>query len=465
MAQKIRMIRLKSKEERRFKQGHPWVYSNELQEIPKGLQAGELVSLGDAGGVFLATGFAHPGSLIAFRELSRDPEEPGISESGPGPSFFLERFRSALRFRKSWFQNGQSMRFIYGEADGLSGLVVDRFCGEKSLVYVVQPHSAGMDRSLPAILDALRLLNQEESASSDSPAGVFAILRRDASSREREGLVKEPVRVVNLASGEPQEALEAFQRFRFRVPGVMGTQLFLSADLITGQKTGFFFDQLQNIRTLETLLLRKLRHEAHPGQKTASSEFRILDLCSYVGQWGTHLLQVLSEREALPASVTCVDASESALRFARENLSSMSQELGIEKKVRVETIKGDVLESHPELPIEGYDVVIADPPAFIKNRKSLPQGKQAYASLFQTAISRVKPGGMVVCCSCSQLLSHEDMIEVLGKATRRSKRTVRWLVQGSPSLDHFSRLEFQEGHYLKCWIAQVGETDQSAGLR
>ncbi len=453
MAEKMRQIRLKSKEERRFKQGHPWVYSNELQEVPKGMEPGELVSLHDAGGNFCAFGFGNPASLISFRELSRNPEEPGISSSGVESRFFLDRFRTAWNFRKSWFHNRQSMRLIYGEADGLSGLIIDRFCEPERTVYVVQPHSAGMDRCLSAIVEAIRSL----SVTHGDPEQGWIILRRDASSREREGLTRDPVRVLRLRDGVEETdpaSLGALKSFRFAVPGVMGSTLELSADLVSGQKTGFFFDQLQNIRLLETLLLRKWRLEAIGVRK----ETKILDLCSYVGQWGTHLLQVLAERRALPAVITCVDASEPALRFAEKNLKEAARQLGISDSIRVECIKADVLDPIHGLEEGGYDVVIADPPAFIKNRKSIPQGKQAYASLFQTAISRVRPGGLVACCSCSQLLSNEDFFEVLGKATRRSKRPVRWIAQGAPSIDHFSRLEFQEGHYLKCQIAQVGET-------
>jgi len=102
-----------------------------------------------------------------------------------------------------------------------------------------------------------------------------------------------------------------------------------------------------------------------------------------------------------------------------------------------------------------YDIVIADPPAFMKNRKSMPQGKHAYVNLMTTAIQKTAKNGLVVCCSCSQLLSNEEFEDVLTKATRKSGKGVRWLAQGSPGLDHYARFEFKEGHYLKCWIGQV----------
>jgi 23S rRNA (cytosine1962-C5)-methyltransferase len=451
--EKLKKIRLRAKEERRFRAGHPWVFSNELQESPKSLTMGEVVELQDAGGAFLAYGFGNPHSLISFRELSREADASFFGAGRVSPEFFKEKIRRAQAFRRSWFAPDQSHRMIYGEADGLSGLVVDRFHGDRVLVDVVQPHSAGMDLNLDSILSALR-----EGGADSEGFSHYAILRRDASSREKEGIERLPVSVLDLKSGVAVANLDPFKNFRFRVSGIMGSSLSLSADLVSGQKTGFFFDQLQNIRLLETMVLRKTRNDRSPSSATGEAEpFRVLDLCSYVGQWSTHLLQTLSEREALPAEFTCVDASAAALEFARSNLESSAASYRIQDQIKVVTVKTDVLESLPGIQDQGYGIVIADPPAFIKNRKSIPQGKQAYVQLFQSAIEKTKKGGLVVCCSCSQLLSHEDFIEVLAKATRRSRRTVRWLAEGSPSFDHFTKLSFQEGHYLKCFIGQVDE--------
>jgi len=464
--EKLSKIRLRAKEERRFKAGHPWVFSNELQESPKNLKAGEIVELNDAGGSFLAYGFANPSSLIAFRELSRDPGNEGFSPSRVDPGYFKSRFERAATYRRSWFSSDQSHRLIYGEADGLSGLIVDRFVGHSpslGRVDVIQPHSAGMDLQLESILTALREWSaKEDGLMSARPARHLAILRRDASSREKEGLEKLPVKVIDLASGEEISPPEALQNFRFRVSGIMGSSLSLSANLISGQKTGFFFDQLQNIRLLETLLLRKIRNErmlASRVQGSASRPFRVLDLCSYVGQWSVHLLQTLMEREALPAEFTCADASGPALAFARSNLETAAAEFGVRDRIKIETAQVDVLEALPGIPDHGYEIVIADPPAFIKNRKSIPQGKQAYVQLFEAAIRKAAPGALVVCCSCSQLLSAEDFSEVIGKASRRSRRRVRLLAKGSPSLDHFSLPQFQEGHYLKSAILQIDEME------
>jgi 23S rRNA (cytosine1962-C5)-methyltransferase len=414
---------------------------------------GEVVELHDAGGAFLAYGYGNPHSLISFRELSRDSDASCFGNGRVSPAFFKSRIHLAQAFRRSWLSPDQSHRMIYGEADGLSGLIVDRFLGDRVIVDVVQPHSAGMDLNLDSILAALR-----ECGAASQGYSHYAILRRDASSREKEGIERLPVSVLDLKSGAAVSNLEPFKNFRFRVSGIMGSSLSLSADLVSGQKTGFFFDQLQNIRLLETMVLRKTRTDRVSNSSPKVGEpFRVLDLCSYVGQWSTHLLQTLSERESLPAEFTCVDASAAALEFARSNLETSAASFRIQDQIKVIPIKTDVLESLPGIQDQGYEIVIADPPAFIKNRKSIPQGKQAYVQLFQSAIEKTKKGGLVVCCSCSQLLSHEDFIEVLAKATRRSRRTVRWLAEGSPSFDHFTKLSFQEGHYLKCFIGQVDE--------
>ena len=452
--EKLKKIRLRAKEERRFKQGHPWVFSNELQESPKALTPGEVVELHDAGGAFLAFGIGNPSSLIAFRELTRESDPASFDRGYIDSRFFFSRITDALQFRKSWFGMDQSFRLIHGESDGLSGLIIDRFASPSGVVYVVQPHSAGMDRNLDAILEALDHLGEE------SPRRI-AVLRRDAGSRKLEGIESQALQVIDLDTGSEVGDPSFLEAFSFRVPGIMGTSIDLSADLAGGQKTGFFFDQLQNIRMLETMLLRKLRND-RTDAGYGSRPFRMLDLCSYVGQWSTHLLQTLSEREALPADLTCVDSSAPALVIAEKNIKAAAAKFGVSDSVTVETLKADVLGGIEGVEEGAFDLVIADPPAFIKNRKSIPQGKQAYVQLFESAIRKTRQGGLVVCCSCSQLLSQEDFMDVLAKASRRSGKPVRWLLEGSPSFDHPTRMEFREGRYLKCMIAQVGIT--SSGL-
>lgn len=445
--EKLKNIRLRSKEDRRFKQGHPWVYSNELQDSPKGIEAGELLELCDASGNFLAYGFGNPNSLIAFRALSRKKVEDTNTILSSG--FFSEVIEKAFQFRSSFFSSNQSFRLVYGEVDGLPGLVIDRFAGENEIVYVIQPHSFGMDRNIELISKALAVVSKKR----DGNTKTTVVFRRDAGSREREGLVKEETVVKQLQGGAVIADANAYREFWFNVSGLMGSEIKLKTDLVSGQKTGFFFDQLQNVKLLQSLLLRKLRLDRET--RKVARPYRVLDLCTYIGQWSVHLTQTFIERECLPLEVTLVDSSESALKLAEQNVVHEAKHYFAEKKIDVKRLKADVLEPMTTLENEGYDVVIADPPAFIKNRKSIPQGKAAYVNLFGTAIQKTAKGGVTVFCSCSQLLSNEDMVECLGKAARRSGRTVRFIAQGSPSVDHFMQFEFNEGAYLKCWIAQI----------
>jgi 23S rRNA (cytosine1962-C5)-methyltransferase len=447
---KYKIWRLRSKEERRFKQGHPWVYSNELQESPKGIEPGDVIELCDAGGAFLAYGFGNPNSLIAFRTLTREKTELEI----PSEAFFTSVISNAYAFRLRWFSPEQSFRVVFGEVDGLPGLVIDRFVGATSVAWVVQPHSFGMDRNLEFILKALATVSGTTAKNTSSPATKkeqLVILRRDASSREREGLTKLTTEVRSLARNEVMADTTAFKEFSFAVPGLSPEQnVELTSDLISGQKTGFFFDQLQNIGVTQNLIARKLRQSPLAN----GGEIKILDLCSYIGQWSVHLTELLLKQSKQNIEVTCVDASENALHFADRNVNHQAERQKSAARVKMKRLKADVLEPMPTL-AESYAVVIADPPAFIKNRKSIPQGKAAYVNLMTTAIQKTAPQGLVVCCSCSQLLSEEEFQDALAKATRRSGKRVRWISESSPSLDHFARFEFPEGHYLKCWIGEV----------
>jgi 23S rRNA (cytosine1962-C5)-methyltransferase len=438
----MKQWRLKSKEERRFKQGHPWVYSNELQESPKGIQVGELLQLNDAGGAFLAYGFGNPGSLIAFRALTREKLEV-VDETALLKKIISENLERAFHFRKQWFSTSQSFRLVFGENDDLPGLVIDRYFG-KHAVYVVQPHSAGMDLNLSVITEALAKISKSAGDSADTKV----IYRRDAGSREREGLSKEQTEVRFLHTGKLLDSFDPYRAFSFQLQSLMAREITLTVDLITGQKTGFFFDQAQNTKMVQHLLLRKLRY-----QEKQTKKYEVLDLCSYVGQWSVQMAQVFQEKK-IPVMITAVDASDSALKFAELNVKKNSIEAG-SSEVQFNRLKADVLEPMGGLQDKNFEVVIADPPAFIKNRKSIPQGKHAYVQLFTTAIQKTAVDGLVVCCSCSQLLSPEDLKEVLQKASRRSGRKVRWLAQGSPSIDHFMKAEFEEGHYLKCWVGSV----------
>ncbi|MGZ3696809.1 MAG: class I SAM-dependent rRNA methyltransferase [Bdellovibrionota bacterium] len=418
-ATKAHVWRLRAGADRRFRSGHPWVYSNELTESPKGVAPGDPVELRDAAGKFLARGYGNPHSLIAFRVLSRNPSD----ENPHTPEAVLTKLKRAAKLRADLGLGEFSHRLCYGESDGLPGLVIDRYVTAHGLVYVVQAHTAGMDRLMPEIE---RLLEGLTPASQWGRAAI--VLRNDLSVRKFEGLTEEEPKILRPLEGAD------LRKIAIRVqPG-----LEFYTDLVEGQKTGFFLDQAGNIE-LASLRLRNLRG-------ADAKSIRILDLCTYVGQWGAKLAHSY-RAQGVNVHVTLVDASAKALEFAKRNVEAAG--------ATTQILKGDVLKDLETLDAESFDLVVCDPPALIKSRKDLPQGKHAYLQLNTQAFRLVRKGGAVVSCSCSGLLEEEDFVQTLSKAAYRNKVQSRWIGRGSQAADHPASLEFPEGRYLKCWIGVI----------
>ena len=208
-------------------------------------------------------------------------------------------------------------------------------------------------------------------------------------------------------------------------------------DLAQGQKTGFFMDQSMNIHTFKSFIANTKFNQT----------VRIIDLCCYVGQWATYLSQQLTS-QGYKVEVLLVDGSQDALDFATRNvLSNSPSEL-----VKVETLKGDVLKVLDTLAPDSFDIVICDPPAFIKNRKDIHAGEHAYLKLNESSMKLLKPKGFIASCSCSALLEEESMIAMLSKASRRANKSIQWIAKGSQAVDHPVLSEFPEGRYLKSWF-------------
>ena len=415
--------RLKAKMDRRFRTGHPWVYSNELGASPKGLEPGAAVELCDASGKYLARGYGNPASLIAFRAMSRDPEEKEpLSLEG-----ITRRVNEATALREGLGLSGVSHRLIFGEADRLPGLIVDRYAvrgaGGNAQIFVVQAHTAGMDRALPWVIEALTVLAPR--------AGL--LIRNDVGVRKLEGLDQASVRIVRDVSGVELKAAKVV------VAGAVGTSLEFNVDLHDGQKTGFFLDQAANVRHAVEIF-RQLR--AGDGSKT----LRILDLCCYVGQWSTQLARAF-KNAGVDVEVVGVDASEQALNFAAKNVTAQG--------ARFQAMRGDVLKDLGALKDRSFDLVISDPPAFIKGRKDIPTGTHAYLQLNTQVFRLVRDGGAVVCCSCSSLFEEGVFVETLAKASRRNSRLTQWVARGGQAPDHPVLAEFPEGQYLKAWFGMV----------
>jgi len=386
------MIRLKKNSDRRVRKGHQWVFSNEIADPPiPELEPGSLHELRDWRGEFLGMVYANPASLITARILSRKKVDIDAL-------FFEERIKTALQLRTRLFPDRDNYRLVFGESDFLPGLVVDRY-GD---VLVVQSLTAGMDRLMDAATEAL--------VETLSPAGIF--LRNDSHARTLEGLTEEK-RLVHGA-----------------VPvnvTINSWGLSFLVDILNGQKTGFFLDQESN-RPL-------MRQYVFPGA-------RVLDLFCYTGAWGIHAAA------AGASEVTVVDSSRGALNLAIANagLNHMEDRLIPVKELAIEFLKKSR---------EQWDVVILDPPAFIKSRTRIKEGLKGYVDVNRRGLLRVNPGGILVSCSCSHHLDAATFEGALLSAAQQGGRDLRILDVRGQGPDHPILLSMPETRYLKVVVAQV----------
>lgn len=384
-------IKLKKGTDRRLLRGHAWVFSNELQDhaILKTLAPGSLVHLANHQGKFLATAYANHKPLIAARIVSRCPLACLDSQ------WFTERIQEALALRSAMFTH-HDYRLIYGEADQLPGLVVDRF----GKYLTVQITTAGMERVRGEIEQALNAVLQ--------PEGM--VWQGDDSFRELEG----------LDTAEPQIIGHVPPRVEIHEGPVR-----FSVDLLGGQKTGWFFDQRDN---------RLRLHKYAAGQ-------RVLDVFSYAGGWATHALVAGAK------SATCVDRSEKALHDAAANAQLNG--------AQVETIRGDAFDVLRSLIDQGrkFDIVIVDPPALIKRKKDFDGGLQAYFQINRLAAQLLSSQGLLVSCSCSYHLPIEQLREIVQHAATFVDKSARITEIGQQATDHPSLPSMPELSYLKALFA------------
>jgi len=387
-------IRLKKNEDRRIKNGHPWVFSNEIERIEGEKGPGVAAELYDAGGALLGSGYYNPHSLIAFRLLSRKREDIDSVE------FYEGRIRAALSHREAIYPGLTTFRVVYGESDFLPGLVVDKYADCLSL----QLLSAGMERRRDLLLEALQRIF--------SPKGVIA--RNDVAVRTLEGLEEK----VELLAGDIPELVEMEENgLRFMV------------NLRYGQKTGGFLDQKQN-----HLLLKDISPGRH-----------VLDCFCYSGSWGVHAGRFGA------SSVLGLDISAQAVTMAGRN----AELNGLADRVRFEEC--DAFDRLRSLKFEGkrYGVVVMDPPAFVKNRRSIAEATKGYLTVNRRALELLEPGGYLITCSCSYHMGREPFREMLVQASRLARRDVRLVATCSQAPDHPVLLSFPESEYLKCFVLQV----------
>ncbi|MBV9724603.1 MAG: class I SAM-dependent rRNA methyltransferase [Gammaproteobacteria bacterium] len=390
-----RVLRLKRGEERRLAAGHLWVFSNEVdtERTPLGqLAPGALVELRSYRDAFLAHAYMNPHALICARILSRVAAQPVSAE------LIAQRLTAALALRER-IGDARYCRWVFGESDLLPGLVLDRY-GD---VVVGQIATAGMEALRDAIAEGVRRVVQPQAL----------IWKNDSAARDLEQLPRE----VQSAFGEQPGELT-----------VVEAGLTFSAPLAEGQKTGWFYDQSAN-------RLRLRRYVARGA--------RVLDVCSYAGAWAVSALHHGAARAC------CIDSSALALEYAEANARRNGKS--------IEPLRADAFDALKTLLAQGeqFDVVVLDPPAFIKRKKDIPQGHAAYRKLNQLALGLLADGGVLVSCSCSYHLAAEQLLEAIQAAARHTGRFVQILEAGGQSPDHPLHPAIPETRYLKAFFCRV----------
>ena len=396
----LAIVTLKKGEGRTIKSGGAWIFDNEIESIMGHFENGDIVRVQDFDGYPMGKGFINQNSKIRVRMMTR--REDAVIDR----EFLRMRVKDAWEYRKHTVDIS-SCRIIFGEADLVPGLVVDKF----SDVLVVESLALGIDRMKTEILNLLKEVLAEDGI---QIRGIYE--RSDAKVRLNEGMD----RVKGFLS-EP---------FDTNVPITENGIRYL-VDVKEGQKTGFFLDQKYN-----RLAIQRLCRDA-----------RVLDCFTHTGSFA------LNAALGGARSVLGVDASESGCARARENarLNGMED--------RVEFLCADVFELLPQLEQEGekFDVVILDPPAFTKSRNSVKNAVKGYREINLRGMKLVKPGGYLATCSCSHFMDYELFTKTIHQAARSAHRRLRQVEYRTQAADHPILWAAEESYYLKFYIFQVCE--------
>jgi 23S rRNA (cytosine1962-C5)-methyltransferase len=389
------VLRLKRGEERRLLAGHLWVFSNEVDTDRTPLvqfAPGAVAELRSYRDAFLGYAYINPHALICARILSRDAAQPVSDE-------LIERRLTAALALRERLGDARYCRWVFGESDLLPGLVLDRY-GD---LVVGQIATAGMEALRESLERAVRQV-----------IGARALIwKNDSAARDLEQLPH----LLQAGWGELPQQID-----------VVEGGLTFTAPLAEGQKTGWFYDQTAN--------------RARLGRYVAGGA-RVLDVCSYVGAWAITALHQGAGRAC------CVDSSAAALEFAASNARRNG--------TSIEPLRADAFDALKSLAAQGaqFDVVVLDPPAFIKRKKDIPQGQAAYRKLNQLALGLLAEGGLLVSCSCSYHLAPEALLEAIQAAARHSGRFVQILEGAGQSPDHPLHPAVPETRYLKAFFCRA----------
>ncbi len=373
--------------------GHPWVYRSEIERVEGEAAPGDVVHVCDARGKFIGRAHLNLTSQIAGRILTRQDEAVGAE-------FWHRRIHEALARRARWAPGAEACRLVYGEADGLPGLIVDRY-GD---VLVLQALTAGMERALPELVPALAALA--------APRAIFE--RNDPPQRRLESLDQRK----GFLLGEAELPL-----------WVRAGAVEMLADVENGQKTGLFLDQRENWQAVKTLAAGRT----------------VLDAFCYTGSFGIHAAA------GGAASVWGIDLSAAAIEMAGRN----ADRNGAAGLCAFRT--GNAFDELHAMDREGkaFDLVILDPPAFTKARDRVEGALRGYKEINLRALKILRTGGILVTCSCSYHVDRETFLDMLHRAAVDAGRTAHVLELRTQARDHPVLLGVRETQYLKCAILEV----------
>lgn len=386
-------VKLKKNQDRRIKSGYLWVFSNEIEGTDREVKPGEIVYIRNASNNFVGMGFYNPNSLISVRLLSRHEEEVGLN-------FFKKRFIAALKYREDVYPAERSYRLVFGESDFLPGLIIDKYENYLSIKITAK----GMYQFLPLIMEALESLLK--------PHSVFMRIDDNISKLEK---ISEESKWLKGSAQKEVEIIDGPLRFLI--------------DIENGQKTGFFFDQRENRNKLQKYVYNK----------------NVLDCFCYTGAFSL-TASFFGARE-----VRGIDISKSALLLAEKNAK-------LNNRKNCSFLKDDVMEylKKCDKPDRKYDMIIADPPAFIKSKKSFHAGLSKYIKLNTMAMLAIKKNGYLFTSSCSHHLGDDLFSKMIAEASKKARKKVQIIEFGSQSKDHPVLPAMPETKYLSSVLCRIG---------
>jgi len=409
-------VLLKIKEEQEILQGFPWVFDNEIDYVKfddkSGVKKtslqdckvkdGEIVEVFANAGGFLGTGVFNRKSKITVRIISKNHADLVMKD----PYKFMEkRISDAYDLRKMYYDIKDSYRLIYGEADLIPGLIVERYCDVKKNIYlVIQFLSLSCEIFRKEIIEALKRIIR--------PYGIYE--KDDESVREKEGLEKKTQWI-----GEKRDG-----KIIIRENGIL-----LEVDIVNGQKTGYFLDQKFNRRLVSSLAQGK----------------RVLDTFTHTGAFGLNCIKGGAKE------VISVDLSEDAVSIVKKNIELNKAQLKM-KALCADVF--DILKEY-ESKCEKFDLIILDPPAFTKSAKNIEKAYGGYKEINLRAMRLLNPNGILVTCSCSYFFDSEHFYGMLMKAAEDSKKHLQILEKTGAGPDHPVLAGYPKSDYLKCAVCRV----------